>query len=270
MLSKITQEEFHDYLDFAYRLALEPERSGYPKSAEKGLCAGQNELLVYRREGVVEGWIQYFWEPETHYLQTTLFNIRTDMAGAMGEFLHYIKTRFPDYHIYMGFPEENRQALKCLSEHGFSCNEESYNNSFFFDTYHIVPEKQDIRAVDDANYQDFRTLHAPLDTEIYWNNDRILADIFHWNISIYYKNDVPAAALYFRCDSIMPEIYGIDYRNDIFEGLACRSLLIHALNEGKKSGAEYLVWFCDDQHQPLAHALGFHCVGKYLCFDKIV
>ena len=30
MLSKITVKEFDQYLDFAYRLAMDPSKSGYP------------------------------------------------------------------------------------------------------------------------------------------------------------------------------------------------------------------------------------------------
>lgn len=283
MLSKINKEEFYQYLNFAYELALDPQKSGYPIYADKiktkedfveiskkGLERYDDEILLFRQDGCVQGWIHYFREPGECYLQTCVFNINQGTAAAVGEFLDYIKEKFPGYHAYLGFPGENQEAAEALLSQGFVCNEESFNNSFFFDAYDILPEQGDIRSIDTENYQDFRILHAPYDEEMYWDSDHILADLAHWNINVYYKNQLPAGAVYFCTGGPMLEIFGLDYPDDIFDETVCRGLLTRALNEGKKSGARYMTFFCDERHRNAALELGFQCVGKYMCFDKIL
>lgn len=281
MLSKITREEFDKYIDFAYELALDPSRSGYPtyidqiktkedflQTARTGLERENDEILLYRQEGTVEGWIHYFREPEERYLQTCAFNIRSGTALAVEEFLGYIEDRFPGYQVCLGFPRENREAADTLLKNGFTCVEESFNNSLFFDAYSPLPQEGDVRSISRENYADFRHLHAPLDGEMYWDCDHILADLPHWHIYVCYREQQPAGALYFRDGGPMLEIYGTDYPEDVFDKTVYRHLLIRALNEGKRSGAKYMTYFSDERHLPQALELGFHCVGKYLCFEK--
>lgn len=202
------------------------------------------------------------------YLQTCVFNINKDTSAAMEEFLTYIESRFPGYQACLGFPEENRAAAAALLSRGFICSEQSFNNSFFFDTSGPLPEEGDIRRIHKENYQDFRNLHAPYDAEMYWDSDHILEDISRWNIQVYYKDQVPAGAVYFLSAGSMLEIYGLDYPEGAFDETVCRRLLTRALNEGRQAGAKYMVYFSDEIHQPVALGLGFQCVGKYLCFEK--
>lgn len=292
MLSKITEEEFNRYLDLSYGLALDPSRSGYPtytdqiktkddfiQISRRGLEGKNDEILLFRQNGSPEGWIHYFREPEDHYLQTCAFNIRKNTAAAMEEFIDYIEDKFPEDHAYLGFPEENREAAEVLLKHGFVCNEQSFNNSFFFDTYSCLPQCGDVRPIGRENFQDFRTLHTLYEADMYWDSDHILADLPNWRIYVCYQQAQtlsgsqkrqPAAAIYFCGSGPMLEIYGIDYPKDVFDETACRALLIEALNAGKQSGARYMTYFSDERHLPLALELGFHCVGKYLCFDRLI
>lgn len=290
MLSKITEKEFDQYIDFAYGLATDLSKSGYPtyadqiktkedfvRIARKGLQSENDEILLFRRNGSVEGWIHYFREPADHYLQTCVFNIQNGTEAAVEEFLAYIEERFPEDHAYLGFPQENRVAAETLLRHGFICNEQSFNNSFFFDAYSALPQEGDVRPVTKENFQDFRSLHAFYEEEMYWDSDHILADLPNWQVYVCYKQaqdplvsrkQLPAGAIYFRSGGPMAEIYGLDYPEDVFDEAAYRALLIRALNEVKRSGAKYMTYFSDEKHLPLALELGFHCVGKYLCFDR--
>ena len=283
MLSTITQEEFNQYLDFAYQLALDPNKSGYPtytdgiktkedfiKMAERGLEGEPDEILLFRQNGRVEGWIHYFWEQSEKYLQTCTFNIHKGTADAVRKFLDYIGDRFSGYHVSMGFPEENRKAIESLLHCGFQCIEESYNNSFFFENYDFLLEPDDVRCIDAETYHDFRSLHAQRDGNMYWDSDHILANISEWNINVCYKEQLPVGAIYFRGDGPMLEIYGIDFAEGVFDESICRALLVRALNEGKRSGAKYMTCFFEqqDDSRSVAAGLGFECVGKYLCFEK--
>lgn len=113
---------------------------------------------------------------------------------------------------------------------------------------------------------------------MYWDSDHILAALPSWRIYICYEQApavsgpqelLPAGAIYLQCAGSMLEIYGIDYPEDAFDETTYRRLLIHALNEGKQSGARYMTFFSDERHLPLALELGFRCVGKYLCYEKV-
>ncbi len=292
MLSKITAKEFDQYLDFAYRLAMDPSKSGYPtytdqiktsadfiRTARQGLESENDEILLFRQNGRTEGWIHYFREPEDRYLQTCVFNIQNGIAAAVEEFLDYIGDRFPEHHAYLGFPEENQEAAETLLKRGFACCEESFNNTFFFDAYSPLPQKSDVRPVTRKNFQDFQSLHAFYESDMYWDSHRILADLSNWHVYICYgqtpassvsREQPPAGAIYFRSGGPMPEIYGIDYPEGIFNETAYRGLLVEALNEGKQSGAKHMTYFCDEMHLPIALELGFQCIGKYLCFHKTI
>ena len=70
MLIKPTREEGESYIDFAYELALDPSRSGYPTYADgiktkedfadtciSGLTREDRQVLLYLEDGAVSGWI---------------------------------------------------------------------------------------------------------------------------------------------------------------------------------------------------------------------
>ena len=73
MLSKITVKEFDQYLDFAYRLAMDPSKSGYPtytdqiktsadfiRTARQGLERENDEILLFRKNLSTEFWMHNF------------------------------------------------------------------------------------------------------------------------------------------------------------------------------------------------------------------
>lgn len=279
MLRIPTAEEAEQYIDFAYGLALDPARSGYPtytdgiktKEDFQEVCRYPfthegRRVLLYEEEGRVSGWIQFLFEEG--YLETNVCNIAGDIRKALGEFIAYCGINFPDHTVCMGFPGENREAIQYLTEAGWTCEERSYNNVLFFDRYALLPENDNVVKITRENFSDFRRLHEPVQGDMYWNCDRLYDALADWDIFVYYEAGEPAGAIYNRDSEILMHIYGVDYRNDVYNPEVFRILMAAALNECKRGGKKYMVYFAEDMDQAEALAMGYHCVGEYVLFTN--
>ena len=72
-------------------------------------------------------------------------------------------------------------------------------------------------------------------------------------------------ALQARRDSEMGEIFALFFA-DGYDERAYRALVTAALNGARADGAGSMVFFNDDETQADALALGFRCVGAYMCY----
>lgn len=281
MLIKPTREEGETYIDFAYELALDPSRSGYPTYTDgiktkddfidqciRGLTRDDRHVLLYLEEGAVSGWIQFFYEKENRYLQTVIFNIAGDFRRALAEFIEYCYTQFAGYELYLGFPGDNLDAIGYLTENGWSRDDQSYNNVLFFEDYEPRPETADVIKVTQENYSDFRKLHECVQGDMYWNADRLYEAMDEWYIYLYCDNTEPVAAIYCRDCDILMEIFGVDFKNGRYHKEAFRVLLAKVLNECKRQGKKSMCFFGDYESQRDILDMGFSCVGEYVLFVK--
>lgn len=281
MLIKPTREEGESYIDFAYELALDPSRSGYPTYTDgiktkddfidqciRGLTREDRQVLLYLEEGAVSGWIQFFYEKENRYLQTVIFNIAGDFRRALAEFIAYCDAQFAGYELYLGFPGDNLDAIGYLTENGWSRDDQSYNNVLFFEDYEPRPETADVIKVTQESYSDFRKLHECVQGDMYWNADRLYEAMDEWDIYLYCENAEPAAAIYCRDRDILMEIFGVDFKNGRYRKEAFRVLLAKVLNECKRQGKKSMCFFGDYESQRDILDMGFSCVGEYVLFVK--
>lgn len=283
MLIKPTAQEAEKYIDFAYELALDPSRSGYPtytdgiktkedfvEMCRRGVTKDNREVLLYLENGIVCGWIGFFYEEENRYLQTDVFNIAGDIHRALEEFIEYCAANFTGYDLYLGFPGDNKDVIDCLTRMGWPCEERSYNDVLFLDRYETQPELPSVVRVTKDNFDDFRKLHTQIEGEMYWNSDRLYAALDQWDIWMYYDEGKPAAAIYYMDARVLVEIFGLDFDNNRYDENIFCGLLAKALNECKRQGKQYVVFFNDDESQPGALRMGFRCVGEYVLFTKKV
>lgn len=281
MLIKPTAEEAEHYIDFAYELALEPARSGYPTYADGiktkedfteacryAFSRNDREVLLFLEHGVVSGWIQFILEKEDAYLETNIFNISGSISTALKEFIEYCDSNFPDYSICMGFPGDNKDAIEYLSRNGWCCEERSYNDVLYFDDYELRPESPNTRRISRDNYSDFRLLHEPIEGDMYWNTNRLCDDLDNWGIFVHYEEKIPSAAIYYRDSEILMHIYGLDYRDNVYQASVFHTLMTKALNECKREGKKWMVFFGEQQDQQEALALGYRCVGEYVLYTR--
>lgn len=281
MLTPLKREEFDKYIDFIYALALDPAKSGYPtytdgiktKSdfVERSLRAFEREnenILLYEREGKTVGWIHYYYLSEDKYLDTCSFCIAEGMGNAIREFTAFARERFPGSQLYMKFPGENTQAEAALESGGFTCIERDFNDVFDLNRYELRPLNPDVVPVTKENYSLFRTLHASHE-DMYWNSERLLMNMDDWRLLLYMPGGVPMGALQARKGSVMEEIFGLFFPAD-YDAEAYRALVMAALNGAKTDGAGAMVFFNDSESQEDALALGFRCVGEYMCYQTVL
>ena len=282
MLRPCSKHEFWQYSDFAYSLAMDLTKSGYPTCCDgiktkewfinrslEAFGRDDEEMLVFEHAGRVQGFIHAYWLADDKYLSTASFNIADHIALALEEFCEWAQSRFNGYELYLGFPEENSEAVGCLRVKGFELIKETYNNTAFLEKCNAAPIGKDIVRIGRQNYGLFRALHAQKEADMYWNSDRILADLNHWIVLTEVSNGEPQGTIYVKkCGDGWYEIFGIDTKKHD-TGLL-RRLLEAALNKAKKSSARFMTFFCDEEDEDILKETGFICIGKYLCFKNMV
>ena len=282
MLKRLEEQDFERYAEFAYELALDTTKSGYPtytdgvKTKEdffdrfrKAFSRDNEEILLFERGGKVTGWIHYYHLPDDRYLQACSFCIAEGMDEAIAEFTAFARENFPGCELYLGFPEENREAVTALVSGGFTCIEESYNDILDFASYEPHPESENVVPITKKNYKPFAELHAQ-HKDMYWNSERILNAIDEWSIFALLRNGKAVGAVYLRKDEATPEIFGIDFEDGVYDSAVYRALLTAMLNDCKRQGAQHLFFFNDEDSQPDALACGFRYVGKYVCYKTVL
>lgn len=280
MLRICTEQEYKKYADFVYSLALDQSKSGYPtycdgiktkemflERSEKAFSRNTEDILLFEYDGVVEGWIHYYSLPDDNYLSTVSFNISSHTEQALQEFLEFAQERFKGYDLFLGYSTDNKQAIDFLSTHGFECIEENYNNTAFLNRYESITVSDSVIRITKDNFEYYRILHNKVEGDMYWNSDRIYADIDNWIIFVKLQNCEPVGSVYYITDDDgWFEIFGIDMKDDAFNAGIFRDLLGKALNTAKELGGKYMTFFCDDEGQKIVSKLGFECVGQYVCY----
>jgi hypothetical protein len=279
MLKKLEEKYFDLYVDFAYNLALDLTKSGYPtyadgvktkddfvKAARFAFSNENDEILLYEQNGEVLGWIHYYVLQEDRYVGTCSFCIAEGMRDAINEFAAFAKAHFPGNDLYLGFSTKNTEAVAALRALGFECIEDSFHNVVFPETYEARDEHKNIVPITRENYALFASLHAQ-DEDMYWNTERIRNAIDRWKIFAFLREGKAVGAVYFlRYSEEMDEIFGIDFDNGMYDREVCKALLYAALNEEKRDGAKSLIFFSEKETQADALSCGFHCIDEYMCF----
>lgn len=282
MLIKATLDDIEKYGEFVYSIALDQSRSSYPtyadgitekeefyEGAKRSVERDNYDLLLYVSEGVMEGWVSYFWIEEDNYLQLFSCNINSGTKQALGELLMLLEERFPGYEINFGFSKKNTEAVEFLQENGYECIEEDHDTNLDFRNYELKEENGNVVEVTRDNFKDFQSIHALTEADMYWTSDRIFADLETWKIFIYYEKNQPVGTLFcnWGSDETYLEIYGVEFMDGVYKKDVFMALMTAILNAGKRKGAKYLTFFCEEELKAVQE-LGFTYVGPYVCYRK--
>ena len=279
MLRPCTESEFEKYMDFAYELATDPTKSGYPTYCDKiktkemfiarsreAFYREMEQMLLFEYEGEVHGFIHLFLIPEDNYLSTLGFNIGKATELALAEFLAFAEKNYSEYDLFLGFPADNVSAVDFLRGHGFECIENDYNNTAFLDECDGVKSSNAVRIGRD-NFERFRALHAKAEADMYWTSERIFAAIDSWNILLTEKDGEPQGAVYYmNADDGWYEIFGIDINKSEYSPALFKELLNAALHDAGSRGGRVMTFFCEEKYEDAAKECGFMCIGKYLLY----
>ncbi len=280
MLRICTEQEYVTYIDFVYNLAVDKSKSGYPsycdgiktkemflERSQKAFSRDNEGILLFEYDGIVEGWIHYYALPNDNYLSTVSFNILSHTEQALKDFLEFAREKFKGYDLFLGFSVENTKAVEFLVTNGFECIEENNNNTAFLDRYHPRATNGSVLHITKENYDYYRTLHCKVEGDMYWNSDRIYADIDNWIIFVKIENGETVGSVYYLTDDDgWFEIFGIDLKDNVFNSDVFNDLLTKALNTAKELGGKYMTFFCGNEEQKIVNKLGFTCVDKYVCY----
>lgn len=285
MLRLLKDSEFNTCIGFAYELALDPARSGYPvyfdgmKTREdfvsrtrKALERPGEDVLLFVEGGEAEGLIAFEHSEEEHYLHTFTFSIRRDTGTALAEFVDYCRTRWPGFTLDLGFPAENGEAISWLDGQGIPCNERSWNFLLNLDGYEPLPEPDRVKRITAENFEDFAAVHRQIQGDMYWNCERVRASLDRW--AIFVTGEVAAAGEVLMTLDGDPheEIFALDFVDGKHHGEPFQALLTAALNCLKSNGTKWLTFFVDEDcpEGEALKKLGFRLVGTFICHRLVL
>ena len=278
MLVKAVKEDIEQYMDFAYSIAMDQAKSGYPLWSDgistkeefvdhvwKSYRNDDRDILLFIVDGVVEGWIQFFYIEQDRYLQTNGLLINSNTEQALTEFLEYACAHFAGYDLYLGFPKRNTNAISFLQKRSCRLIEESYHDIFVFGVSAIQPETAGIVKVTESNFSEFKKIYQT-DPDTYWSSKRIFSTLNEWLIYLLYREDIAVGYICARDG----EIFSLGYRDNIFDKNTYKVLVSVILSNLKVAGYKHMTFFNDEESQPTALELGFSCVGEYVLYVKSV
>ena len=280
MLRIPTANEFEEYSERAYMLALDPSRSSFPSYADgiktkedflaiakRGFESENEEIYIFEHGGEMRGWIHFYVLTEDKYIGIEAFETDGFEKEQIADFVALLKEKYTGYEVTAGFPSQNERAVSAAIENGFEIIEESAVNILFFSNYEPQPESVSVEPLTKKNLAVFAKLHDKV--EMYWNTKRLTEAYFDgdkWRIYLTEKNG-KAAAIYFVFAGNIAEIFGLDF-SDGFDGTAAEELLTAALNEAKKNvSAKAMYWFTEDERETeLAKRFGSEKFTDYKAF----
>lgn len=278
MLVKATKEDIAQYMDFAYTLAMDQTKSGYPLWSDgvstkeefvervwRSYESEDRDILLFLVDGAIEGWIQFFYIAEDRYLQTNGFLINSHTEQALTEFLEYAHAHFPGYDLYLGFPKRNIDAISALQKENCRLIQECYHDIYVFDGSAIQVETDGIVRVTESNFSEFKEIYQT-DPETYWNAERISLTLNEWSIYMLYREDTVAGYVCARNGDVV----SLGYRDNVFDKSAYKALVTVILRDVQAAGYKHLIFFNDEESQSAALELGFICVSKYVLYLKSV
>lgn len=115
--------------------------------------------------------------------------------------------------------------------------EEDFNNAVSAKKCKIKSTSDGIVLITKENYAYFRKLHTQQEGDMYWNSDRIYADLEHWVLLVKLANDEPVGAVYYmNAETDWFEIFGIDMKDGAYDSDLFGELIKAALNDAKRRG----------------------------------
>ena len=284
MLRKIKNHEFKLLSEFIYDISLDISHTSFPvytdeiktkqqfmERSEKGINQSNEQILVFEKNGNIEGWIHYYVISDDKYLGICSMSVRSGYAEAFHELLAYWKEKYPQYKFSLYFPEENHEILCYMNEHGYQDILQDVVDVLLFQNYELYDESKKVVEIGLENFEIFRKIHQQFEENMYWNSDHIKDSIDNWKIFAYEDGGECLGALYYNgIHNTDCEIFGLDLVSDCNRSDVAEALLVSSLNTAKMNGAKSMYFFHDTEISPIVSKLGFKCITIAHYFEGIL
>lgn len=278
MLRKLQEHEFDALAEMAYALSQDLSKTSFPlytdgvKTKADFLNANRlhrkdHEILVYERDGEIQGWVHYYTLPEDKCVCLSNMSIREGYAHAFLEALDYWRERFPGYTWGFYFSEDDAEMMALAKKEGYTVCPREYADILLLRDYEIQNISGQVEKVTRETFSLFREVHKIRDDEMYWTNDRIEKDLDNWAIYAYIHEGRYVGTVYYDGYGTKDlEIFGMDFLPGYDKPEIARDLLAACLNGAKDAGAGSMYHWPDTQRdQEIALSLGFHCLTAARC-----
>ncbi len=283
MLLKLDRINVEKYIDYAYELSQDLSTSAFPtymdtiktkddffNNAYSSFEDSNSDILLFKRNDEVCGWIHYYVLEEDKYIGLKVFNIDTKYELAIKEFIEYLSVNYNGYTVYFGFPVDNVEANKHMKRIGMKEEDDKTVFVLHFNQYDYMIEDSNIIEINTYNYHYFKELHDTIN-DIYWTSDRLYHAInggtaHPWFLYVLKVDHHVLGSIYFTYYKEMVEIFGIDYIDNVFNRDVMIKLLIKALNKSKEDGIKYLTFFADDRESAVLRKLGMVSITDYILY----
>jgi len=283
MLVPLKEQDFDKYIGFAYELALDPARSGYPayfdgvktradfmERARSAFSRPGEEILLYQADGAVEGWIHYYYLAEDRYISTYSCCVRRNTGGALEEFSSYLAARYPGCEWTIGFSAKNREAVQWLEGAGHTRLDDSNHYQLLFSQYTPTPDEPDVERITEENFEKFQRIHQAIEGDMYWNCQRVRRELSRWDLFVAEEDGIAGEIMALDERGGFYEVFALECDDGQFHEGLFRRLLRRVLNEGKRKGATVMPFFVDtdgEENQVLP-GFGFQLIGNYRSYSK--
>lgn len=278
MLKPLSPADFDRFIDWAYELAMDRTRSGYPtytdgvktkadfvRREREGLERDDEELLLACHDGRITGWIHWYALPAERYAAACAFLTASHTAETLAAFENHVAARCCGFTLSIGFPEENSAACQWAQEHGFALEDDLVDTACRLESAAWQSDIPHVKAVTKEDFEAFRRLHDTAD--MFWTSERMLQAWDRWRVFLYVRDGQALAAAYMMTAGDLPELFGLD--GDPDEPIR-RELISACLRSVHDQGRRRLVYFCTREETPLLRSMGFSINGVYRGYSKIL
>lgn len=263
MIRKCDKNTFVAYAEYFYQLAQNKKNAAFPlycdgvktkedylKTVYQSFEREDEDLLIYEKDGKVQGLFQIFFIQEDRYSGVQFAVVNGDFAEALQELLKIIGEKYNGFTFNVYLPEENESGISFFKMKGYEAETEESVFVRSLKNYCSVEYKNDVVQIGADNFYIFEKVHKRFEDGMYWTSDRIYRCLKDWEI---FAKD--QGVVFFNRRSEDAEIFGLEITGK--NTTVAEDLLRAALDSAKNLGARSMYYFSEKSFETAAVNAGF-------------
>lgn len=263
MIRTCDKNTFDAYADYFYQLAQNKKNAAFPlccdgvktkedylKTVYQSFEREDEDLLIYEKDGKVQGLFQIFFIKEDRYSGVQFAVVNGDFAEALKELLKIISEKYDGFTFNVYLPEENESGISFFKMKGYEAETKESVFVRSLKNYCSVKYKNDVVQIGADNFYIFEKVHKQFEDGMYWTSDRIYRCLKDWEI---FAKD--QGVVFFNRRSEDAEIFGLEITGK--NTTVAEDLLRAALDSAKNLGARSMYYFSEKAFDTAAVNAGF-------------